>query len=296
MTQTAIACSGIAEMLRAFSVELNPGDAKVIEAACSRLDPGTEVFFTWIPGTDPMPTVEAAARLRRSGLTPVPHIGARHVESAAQLQRVVEGLAEAGVDRVLIVGGDRAHPAGPYDSSLAVMQTEILQKAGIHRIAVAGFPEGNPHIAPDVLEEALAAKVDFARRAGLQLSIVTQFCFAAKPIVDWLKRIRAQGLDQPVRIGLAGPAGLLTLARYAVRCGIGNSLHVLTENPTFAKLLTEKGPEPIIRGIADLTGPTSPPSLPQGVAGLHFFVFGGFNKTMDWISSQRPQSQASAHT
>ena len=53
-----------------------------------------------------------------------------------------------------------------------------------------------------------------------------------------------------MRVGLAGPAGILTLTRYALHCGIGNSLHVLTENPSFAKLLIEKGPEPIIRGIA----------------------------------------------
>ena len=45
----------------------------------------------------------------------------------------------------------------------------------------------------------------------------------------------------PIRVGLAGPAGLITLARYAVRCGIGNSLRVLTEKPSFAKLLSRKG-------------------------------------------------------
>ncbi len=90
----------------------------------------------------------------------------------------------------------------------------------------------------------------FARSAGLELSIVTQFCFEAEPIVEWLRRIRARGIDVPIRVGLAGPAGLITLARYAVRCGIGNSLRVLTENPSFAKLLVEKGPEPIIRGVA----------------------------------------------
>ena len=27
----------------------------------------------------------------------------------------------------------------------------------------------------------------------------------------------------------------------------------------------------------------------MGVAGLHFFVFGGFNKTCDWIGSHRPR-------
>jgi len=217
---------------------------------------------------------------------PVPHIGARHLESAAQLRELSDRLAnEAGVDRVLIVGGDREKPAGPYDSSLAVMQSELFQQAGIRRIGLAGFPEGNPCVPDHILQEALRAKLNFARGNGLDPFIVTQFCFKPEPIVEWLRRIRAEGIDVPVRVGLAGPAGLITLTRYAIRCGIGNSLHVLTEHPAFARLLTEKGPEPIIRGIADSAGTSH--ALPLGIAGLHFFVFGGFNKTVNWIDMHK---------
>lgn len=267
---------------------MHPGDTKALEAAQGRLSPGTEVSLTWIPSAKPTDLVIAATRLRRAGLLPVPHIGARHLESSGQLEQLAVRLAgEAGVDRILLIGGDRAKPAGPYDSSLAVMQAEVFQKMGITRMAIAGFPEGNPNIPEPALDEALRAKVNFARSAGLQLSIVTQFCFTAQPIVAWLRRIRAQGIDSPVRVGLAGPASVATLVRYAVRCGIGNSLHVLTEHPFFAKLLTEKGPEPIIRDIAAQAGAGKNGSLPLGIAGLHFFVFGGFGKTVDWINAQR---------
>lgn len=289
MTEVFSATHSITAMLKGYSIEAHPAETKVIQLAAERLDPGTEIFLTWIPGTNPMEMVAAAASLRHSGLVPVPHIGARHVESAVQLQELAARLAgEGGVDSILIIGGDRAKPAGPYDSTLAVMQTEVFQKAGIFRIAVAGFPEGNPHIPDNVLEEALAAKVKYARGAGLQLSLVTQFCFKSEPIADWLTRIRARGIDVPVRVGLAGPARLMTLARYALRCGIGNSFHVLRENSSLARLLIEKGPEPIIRGIASADGGCAP-QLPRGVVGLHFFVFGGFNKTVDWINAHRVQ-------
>lgn len=290
MTEISTPTQGIAAMLRGYSMEAHPGETKVLHLAPQRLAPGTQVFLTWIPGTNPIDMVAAAARLRHSGLVPVPHIGARHLESALQLEDLAARLTgEAWVDRVLIIGGDRPKPAGPYDSSLAVMQTGVFQKAGILRIAVAGFPEGNPHISETILDEALEAKVDFARNSGLQLSIVTQFCFKPEPILNWLWRLRSRGIDVPVRVGLAGPAGPLTLARYAVRCGIGNSLHVLTENSSFARLLIEKGPEPIIRGIAASADGGHAPLLPPGVAGLHFFVFGGFNKTVDWINAHRVQ-------
>jgi methylenetetrahydrofolate reductase (NADPH) len=286
MIEIETASSSIAEMLRGYSIEVNPSDSRVVDAAIERLGPGTEVFLTWIPGAHPMDIVGAAAKLRRTGLVPVPHVGSRHLESAAQLELFVARLVgEAGVDRVLIIGGDRATPAGPYDSALAVMQTGVFQRAGIMRMAVAGFPEGNPHVSE--IDEALAAKVDFARSAGLPLSIVTQFCFEAEPIVEWLQRIRARGIDVPVRVGLAGPARLITLTRYALRCGIGNSLRVLTEKPSFARLLIERGPQPIIRAVAASAGRGNATALPFGVSGLHFFVFGGLQRTVDWIKAEQ---------
>jgi methylenetetrahydrofolate reductase (NADPH) len=150
-----------------------------------------------------------------------------------------------------------------------------------------GHPEGHPKVVEHVLAGALDAKVSFARRNGLDLTIVTQFCLEARPIVEWLKGIRSRGIDVPVRIGLAGPAGLITLTRYAIRCGVGNSLKVLTANPAFAKLLVDQGPEPIVRELAASVGLGSTASPPLGIAGLHFFVFGGFSKTMDWIDARQ---------
>jgi len=276
----------IARILKGYSIEVHPGDAKALDAAQKRLNPGTEVFLPWIPGTNPMGLVAVAANLRRAGFWPVPHIGARHLESSVQLEHLASRLADAGVDRILVIGGDRAKPAGPFDSTLAVLQTGAFQNRGITRIAIAGFPEGNPNINDLTLDEALRAKVSFALATGLHLSIVTQFCFTAQPIVDWLQRIRAKGIDCPVRIGLAGPASVTTLLRYAVRCGIGNSLHVLTEHPSFAKLLTEHGPIPIIRDLATYRGAGKNGSLPLGITGLHFFVFGGFRRTVDWIDGE----------
>ncbi len=282
---SATASRGIVALMRGFSIELNPGDSKTLQAAAERLDTGTEVSLAWIPGSNPMDMIAPSASLKRAGHIPMPHVGARHLESAAQLQQLAEQLKDAGVDRILIIGGDRAAAAGPYDSSLAVMQTGAFQRVGITRIAVGGFPEGNPHISERILNEALQAKVSFAREEGLQLSIITQFCFKAEPVTAWVRSVRARGIDIPIRVGLAGPASLLTLMRYAVRCGVGNSLHVLKEKPSFARILTERGPEPIIRELAASMADGDGRQL--GIAGLHFYVFGGFKKTMDWIDVER---------
>lgn len=276
----------MADMLRDFSIEIGTREPKVVDAAVRRLEPGTEVYLTWIPGEDPFRAVEASAGLSRGGLKPVPHIGARHLEKENQLSEMLNRLTgEAGVDRILLVGGERDEPLGPYDSSLKVMQTGLIERYGIKRVGVGGFPEGHPKISDKALGEALVAKMNFARQAGLTLHIVTQFCFEGQAILDWLRKIRALGVDMPVRVGLAGPASLTTLTRYALRCGVGNSLRALTHGPAFTKLLTERNPEPIVRELAAANGATE--SL--GIAGLHFYSFGGFNKTIDWITIARTQ-------
>jgi methylenetetrahydrofolate reductase (NADPH) len=281
----ATASPGIIALLRGYSIELNPSDAKSLRAAADRLDPGTEVSLAWIPRTNPMDMIAPAASLKRAGHIPVPHVGARHLESAAQLQRLAGRFKDAGVDRILIIGGDRAQPAGPFDSSLAVMQTGVFQRIGITRMAVGGFPEGNPHIPQKILDEALEQKVSLARNEGLRLSIITQFCFKAESVIAWVRGVRARGIDVPIRVGLAGPASFLTLMRYAVRCGVGESLHVLKENPAFAKILVERGPELILRGLAASIAEGDSRQL--GIAGLHFYIFGGFRKTMEWIDAER---------
>ena len=86
MTEIATSAS-VARMLRGYSIEVNSNDPKVMDAALTRLDPGTEVFLTWIPGANPMDLVGPAARLRRAGLVPVPHVGARNIESTDQLHK-----------------------------------------------------------------------------------------------------------------------------------------------------------------------------------------------------------------
>ena len=183
---------------------------------------------------------------------------------------------------MLVVGGERATAIGPFESTLAVLRTGVLQESGVTHVAVAGFPEDNSNFSNGCALKTLLEKIDFGLTGGLAMSIVTQFCFASEPIIEFLGQIRASGIDVPVRVGLAGPAGIVALTRYAIRCGVGNSLRLLSENPAFAQLLTEKGPEPIIRGLATCAR-ESFGGFPLGISGLHFFTFGGFERTVDWI-------------
>ena len=288
MSEAAASSPSLAPILRGYSVEVSPQNEKVIDSAVERLDPGTEVYLTWIPGEDLFRAVVPAAKLRRAGLFPVPHIGARHLESTEHLDGLLGRFTgEAGVDRVLLIGGERDKPLGPYDATLQVMQSGLLEKHNILRAGISGFPEGHPKISDQVLGESMVAKMRYARQAGFTLHIVTQFVFEGEPIAEWLKRIQAMGVDLPVRIGLAGPAGIATLTRYAMHCGVGNSIRALTKSTSFGRLLTERDPEPVIRELmaALPAGETTAP--PLGIAALHFYTFGGLKKTVEWIHAAR---------
>ena len=287
MSEAAAGLPGLGPILRGYSVEISPQNEKVVDSAAERLEAGTEVYFTWIPGEDFSKAVGPAAKLRKAELFPVPHIGARHVESTAQLDQLLGQFAAVGVDRVLLIGGERDKPLGPYDASIQVMQSGLLQKHNILRAGISGFPEGHPRIPDQVLAESTVAKMKYGREIGLTLQIVTQFVFEGEPIAEWLKKLRAIGVDLPVRLGLAGPAGIATLTRYALHCGVGNSIKALTKSASFGKLLTERDPEPVIRELMAASPNGDPSAL--GVAALHFYTFGGLKKTVEWINTARAQ-------
>lgn len=270
-------------LLRGFSLEVSSRDSRGIDRAAELLPPGTEVYLNWLPGDTHHRTIAAAARLRQAGLTPVPHIAARFLASFTQLADFLARLAgEAEVRQALSIGGDRDQPVGPFDSSEKVLATGLFAKYGFQRIGLAGYPEGNPRIAPSVLVTALTAKLEHARAQGLSPYIATQFCFEAAPILAWVRALRASGVTVPVRVGLAGPASITTLMKYGLRCGVGNSVRALAlRGPAIAHLLNETGPDAIVRELAAALA--DEPGL--GIAGLHLFSFGGLPRTAEWAQS-----------
>jgi methylenetetrahydrofolate reductase (NADPH) len=271
------------ELLRGFSLEVSARDGRAIDTAADLLPPGTEIYLNWIPGDTHHRTIAAAAKLRAAGLTPVPHVAARFLAGFTQLADFLARLSgEAGVRQALAIGGDRDKPVGSFESSEQALATGLFARHGFQRIGLAGYPEGNPKISPNVVAAALTSKLDLVRTQGMTPYIATQFCFEARPILAWLQALRAGGIDTPVRVGLAGPASITTLMKYGLRCGVGNSVRALAlRGPAIAHLLNETGPDAIIRELA--TAAALEPTL--GIAGIHLFSFGGLARTAEWAQS-----------
>ncbi len=261
------------------SLELSSRDPVEINACADLLEPGTAVYISMPPGQTYHGIVALAARLKRASLRPVPHVAARRIASRDALDEYLARAAgEAGVDSALVIAGDSDRTSGPFESSLRLLETGLFQRHGIAHVGVAGYPEGHPKIAETALATALAAKKVLARRASLDLQIVTQFCFESEPILVWATKMIEHEL--PVRIGLSGPASLPRLLRFAMLCGIGNSVRALKARPqAITRLLVEAGPEAVVRDLAQRSGPP--------VAGVHFFCFGGLIRTARWLRAVR---------
>jgi methylenetetrahydrofolate reductase (NADPH) len=268
----------IASFMADFSVEATrPSDADMV--ALSVLPRGTQIYVSAVPGRPADESVSAALRLRATGFEPVPHVAVRNFASAAALDDFLARLTgEADVRRVLVIAGDRAE-CGPFKRAHDAIDSGVFRRRGIRFIGVAGYPDGHPKIGPDALQRALAEKIAAAEATGLAVEIVTQFCFDARTMLDYVARLRAFGFEQPVRIGLAGPTSLSSLLRYASRCGVRASAQALAQRAGLVRqLFALTVPDDLIRALAE----AAPVQKSAHHVSAHFFSFGGLGATARW--------------
>ena len=131
-----------------------------------------------------------------------------------------------------------------------------------------------------MLWRALHDKQVLARRAGIELYVVTQFGFDPAAIVGWEQCLPEHGISLPVRVGMAGPASLSQLITYAMQCGVGASirgaLRSMNAMRNVAGLVTS--PDQMITNIA-----RDAASRTTHIAGVHFYAFGGALATARWL-------------
>jgi methylenetetrahydrofolate reductase (NADPH) len=256
---------------------------------------GADVTITFLPGDNYRHNIETASALRRAGYNPVPHIAAREMPSREALDDfLARARGEAGVTRVLLIAGDVVAAKGPFRSSRNIGTSGLIEAHGITSVSVAGHPEGHPYLETEGTFKVLAAWRDWGRQTRIHVDVVTQFCFESAPILGWIAELTARGIDLPVIVGLAGPATPATLTKFALRCGIGNSMRSLrSQIGRFGRLLTDTGPDDVVRGLQSASADAVAP-----IAGFHLFPFGGLRKTAEWLRANShetsPPSQRAA--
>ncbi|MCL3882725.1 methylenetetrahydrofolate reductase [Marivita sp. GX14005] len=285
--ETEPAATGLEAMLRGHSIEVMPRTAEKIADFRALLAPGTRVYIAHIDGTPIEDMVATARRLAEDGYPVMPHFPARIIDSRATLADwIARYQGEAGVDQALVLAGGVAEPRGAYHSSMQLLETGLFDKAGFTRLHVAGHPEGNRDIDPEGgtrnVEDALRWKQAFSERTDARMALATQFAFDAKAIIDWADSLRASGITLPIHVGVAGPAKLQTLIKFAIACGVGPSLRVLQKRAMdVSKLLLPYEPTEVLTQLAAHKA-ANPESLIEQV---HLFPLGGIRATADWTAA-----------
>jgi methylenetetrahydrofolate reductase (NADPH) len=266
-------------VLNDISLEAVMPSAAELHEAASALPTGTSIYLTDLPNRREDKLFEVATGAFMRGIKPVPHIAARNVSSEKKLGEFLTKLtSSAGVRQIMLIGGDREHRAGPFEHALEVIESGVLEASGVAGIGLAAYPEGHPDISEDVLRASLRDKLEAAERAGLSAHIVTQFCFDAWPVVTWLRALRASGVRNQVRIGMAGPASIPSLLKFAQRCGVRASAKGFARHATsIGKLLTRATPANVVNDLAEAAAAED-----LGEIAAHFYSFGGLAQSAKW--------------
>ncbi len=270
--------------LKGYSIEVMPRTAEKVEDFRALLPKGTRVYIAHIEGTPIEDMVATAKRIAREGFDVMPHFPARIIHDKATLADwITRYQTEAGVMQALLLGGGVNTPAGDFDSSMQLIETGLFD--GFDRLHVAGHPEGNKDIDKDggdaIVMQALKWKQAFSERSDAKMAIATQFCFEADPVIAWANRLAEAGVHLPIHIGVAGPAKLQTLIKFAISCGVGASLRVLQKRAMdVTKLLLPYEPTEFISGLA--AHKTANPAF--GIEHVHFFPLGGIKTNAAWVT------------
>ncbi len=274
--------------LQNFSIEVMPRTLEKVENVREHLPQGTRVYIAHIEGTPIEDMVSTAKRLAGDGYAVMPHFPARIIKDDATLADwIARYQGEAGVEQALLLAGGVAEPHGIYDNSMQLLESGLFDKAGFKRLHVAGHPEGNRDIDPKGsfanVDSALKWKNDFNNRTDAEMAIVTQFAFDAGPIINWANQVQASGIDLPIHIGIAGPAKLQTLIKFAIACGVGPSLKVLQKRAMdVTKLVMPYEPDDVVTTLAAHKAAT--PDF--AVSHVHFFPLGGIKANAAWAMSR----------
>ncbi len=273
-----------ADLAACGSIEMGAHRPEDAVRIAEMLPSGTRVYVNHLPRHSLDDTLAGLIAVARVGLEPVPHMAARRIASKAEAKRfLARATGEAGVTKVLLLGGDVDRPAGPYADAGALLRENLLKAAGIREVGLALYPEGHPRIPSTVLAAAFTEKIALARAQELGTYAVTQFTFAPHRVVEMCGNIARTSPGVPVYVGLPGPTNPARLVRFAQTCGVSASLRAMTAQGMGAvRLFTNTDPVDQLHTVARHChgGATA------NVVGIHVFTFGGIEPAAKWLNKQ----------
>jgi methylenetetrahydrofolate reductase (NADPH) len=262
----------LADLLRRSRFEVIPLEG-IEDAVASNLATDVTVTVTASPRKGLEPTLEVSERLLRAGYPVVPHLSARLVRDRAHLDETLDRLLAAGVRELFVPAGDAATPAGEFESAIALLEAMGPRRAEFAAIDITGYPESHHLISDEETIRAMFAKAPMATH------IISQICFDAETIVEWVAKVRARGTNLPIWIGMPGSVDYRKLVRISMKMGLGESARFLRHHGNWmSRLLTRRfKPDRLLQELAPYVGDPA-----MGVAGFHLYTFNEVARTERW--------------
>ena len=254
-----------------------------VDLAKSHIPPHTPINVAFLGNESHEQRINAASVIRSCGFEPVPIISSRRLRSELDRDRLLGALVtEASPERFIFVGGDPSEPAGPFLDSIALLKSGVLERHSIRHVGIVAYPEGHPKIDDEALWNSLRWKIRFLSEAGCSIEITTQFGFDTAAVVRWIKQLRDEGIEAPVRIGVPGPSDTGKLLRFAKQFGVVTSVALARRYGLSLTNLARKA-------VADRYWT----DLSENLAGqqfgdvrFHLYPFGGMLEGVRWMNDR----------
>jgi len=237
------------------------------------LPDGATVSVTASPQKTLDDTIDIAAELQERGFQVIPHLSARMTRDRDHVEHLLGRMADREITRAFVIGGD-AEFSGDFFDALSLLETMADVGHAIEEIGIGAYPEGH-HFFDDAT--ALQALHDKQPHASY---MTTQMCFDGPAIGSWLATMRAEGINLPVHVGLAGVADRLKLARISARIGVGASLKFLSKHRGLVRSLVGPGgyaPDELLESMASILADPA-----ADIATTHIYTFNQVDTTERW--------------
>lgn len=218
-------------------------------------------------------TLALSETLAGDGYVTVPHLAARMITGRAELVEIRSRLAEAGITRVFVPGGD-VDPVGDYPDAFSLLEDLATLAQPFEQIGITGYPESHPRITDDLTVQAMWDKRQHATH------VVSNLTFDAGAIKNWVTRMRARGVTMPLLLGVPGPIDRTKLLAMATKIGVGESTRFLSKHKGTLARLAAPGGFTGQRFLEECAVTAARPDA--GIEGLHIFTFNQIAETEAW--------------
>lgn len=221
------------------------------EDALTHLPDGETVAITLDPTLGIEPTIKHTEQAVERGYIAIPHIAPRFIEDNTELNEIAEKSKNIGISNIFVPGGDRDEPIEDFASSYEMLVALDEMGHEFEEVGIAGYPTGHESIDDATLTGAMDRKAPYATY------ITTQLTFESTAILNWISKVRDQGVSLPVEVGVPGVMDYLRLLRLSWRWGIADPIRFVRKTMGVVELsrrLVRSGgkykPDEMVAGLA----------------------------------------------